>query len=493
MKSLNIKALFVLLGILVMQACTEGFEEINTNPNQPTVDKANPDLILPKIISEVGNELTAGIAWGFGNVVSQAVATNNFTSVDIYAWGTYGGTWNSMYRNARDAQNLIIIAEERGNDNLKAVALVMKSYIFSFLTDMWGDVPYSQALNGKGVNGDPVFEPVYDSQADIYKGILADYELANSLFGGTGSVGGDIMFGGDVTKWRKLCNALRIRTIMRLENKWGELGLNASSLQQIVDNQPLMESNADNGVLGYLPTSPNQWPRQTGRVGGFDEKRMSQRIEGVLRSTNDPRLFVMFRPVDNQDSLGVYRGIPNGLSEDNAINFNGGPKNQSRLGLRYRDTDDPSNVDVDMTYMQYNELMFILAEAAVKGYISGDAEAYYLNGLHATLDYFKVAPEASFFAQPAIDLKSAGTTEGQLEIIGTQKWLGLFMVGAEAWFDFRRTGLPRLTPGENAIFNEVPVRIQYPSDEQVLNAANYDAVISRQGPDEILTKPWLLQ
>ena len=117
-----------------MQACTAGFEELNTNPNQPTVDKANPDLILPKVISEVGNELTAGIAWGFGNVVSQAVATNNFTSVDIYAWGTYSGTWNSMYRNARDAQNLIIIAEERGNDNLKAVALVLKSYIFSFFS-----------------------------------------------------------------------------------------------------------------------------------------------------------------------------------------------------------------------------------------------------------------------------------------------------------------------------------------------------------------------
>ena len=493
MKIFNIKVLLAVSAFILMQACTDNFDEINTNPNQPTVDKANPDLILPKVISEVGNELTAGIAWGFGNVVSQSVATNNFTSVDIYAWGTYSGTWNSLYRNARDAQNLIIIAEERGNNNLKAAALVLKSYIFTFLTDMWGDVPYSQALNGKGVNGEPIFEPAYDQQADIYAGILADYEMANALFGTGGSIGGDIMFGGNVNSWKKLCNSLRVRTIMRLENKWSEVGLDAGSLQKIVDNELLMESNADNGVLGYLATSPNQWPRQTGRVGGFDEKRMSQRIEKVLKDNNDPRLFVMFRPVDNQDSLGVYRGIPNGLSEDNAINFNGGPKNQSRLGLRYRDTDNPSNVDVDMTYMQYNELMFILAEAAEKGYISGDAEAYYENGLNATLEYFKVTPEESFFNQPSIDLGAAGTTQERLEIIGTQKWLGLFMVGAEAWFDFRRTGIPALTPGDNALFNEVPVRIQYPGDEQVLNTSNYDAVIGRQGADEIFTRPWLLK
>lgn len=492
MKFLNIKMLSVLVAIFLMQACTDNFEDINTNPNQPTVDKANPDLILPKVISEVGNEMTAGIAWGFGNVVSQLVATNNFTSVDIYAWGTYSGTWNLLYRNARDAQNLIIIAEERGNNNLKAAALVLKSFIFSTLTEMYGDIPYSQAINGKGINGDPVFEPTYDAQADVYRGILADYEEANSLFGTSGSIGGDIMFGGDVNKWRKLCNSLRIRTIMRLEKKWSELGLSGSSLQSIVDGQPIMESNADNGVLGYLATSPNQWPRQTGRVGGFDEKRMSQRIENVLKSTNDPRLEILFRPVDNQDSLGLYRGIPNGLSEDNAINFNGGPKNQSRLGKRFRDTDEPANVDVDMTFMQYNELQFILAEAAVKGYISGDANAYYLNGVNATMEYYGTSASEEFLAQPAIAMANTSETE-KLERIATQKWLGLFMVGAEGWFDFRRTGLPALTPGENALFNEVPVRIQYPSNEQVLNATNYSAVVSSQGDDEIFTRPWLLK
>lgn len=482
-----------MFGLLLMQACTEGFEELNTNPNQPTVDKANPDLILPKVIYEVGDEVTDGLGWGFGNIVSQSVATNNFTGVDIYNWGTYSGTWNLFYRNARDAQNLVIIAEERGNNNLKAVALVLKAYIFTYLTEMWGEIPYAQALNGKGINGDAAFEPVYDQQQDIYTGILADYAEANSLFGKGGPLGGDILFSGDVNKWQKLCNSLRIRTIMRLEKRWSEMGLSGADIQQILDSQPLMESNVDNAALPYLATSPNQWPLQTSRVGSFDEKRMSQRMEAVLKGTNDPRLTVLFRPIDNQDSLGVYRGVPNGLSEDNAINFNGGPKNQSRLGNRFRDTDDPSNVKVDMTYMQYNELLFILAEAAEKGYISGDAETFYLDGLNATMEYLEVAPTADYFSGEGVDYKAATTSEARLELIGTQKWLGFFMVGLEAWFDFRRTGIPALTPGADALFDEVPVRVQYPDNEKVLNEANYETTVGRQGADEIFTKTWLVK
>jgi hypothetical protein len=491
LQSIKVMAAFALLFLVF--ACDQDFAEINTNPNQPTVDKANPDLILPKIISEVGDEMTSDLAWGFGNIVSQLVATNNFTGVDIYNWGTQSGTWNLLYRNARDAQNLEIIAEERGNNNLKAVALVLKSYIFSNLTELWGDIPYTQALAGKGINGDPIFEPGYDAQKDIYAGILADYAEADKLFGTSGSLGGDIMFAGDINKWKKLTNSLRVRTLMRLEKKWGEMGLSANDLQQLVSEGNLMESNADNAILPYLATSPNQWPLQTSRVGSFDEKRMSQRVENVLKSTNDPRLGILFRTVDNQDTPGVYAGVANGLSEDNAINFNGGPKNQSRLGKRFRDTDEPANVKVDMTFMQYNELMFLLAEAAEKGYINGDAATYYLAGINATMDYYGATPTADYFAQTGVDYKSAATQTERLELIGTQKWLGLFMVGLEAWFDFRRTGIPALTPGSDALFQEVPVRVQYPDDEKVLNGSNYDAAVSRQGADEILTPTWLLK
>ena len=491
MRLFNIKFLFCLLAIVAFQACTEDFEDINTNPNEPTADKANPSLILPKILYEVGDEVTSDLSWGFGNIVAQLVATNNFTSVDLYDWGSRSGSWDLFYRNARDAQNLFNLGETRGNDNLKAVALVLKSYIFTQLTEMYGEIPYSQALSGKAE--EPVLEPSYDTQADIYKGILADYATANDLFGTTGTITGDILFGGSVEKWQKLCNSLRLRTIMRLENKWSEMGMSANDLRAIYENELIMESNDDNGTLPYLATSPNQWPLQTSRVGSFDEKRMSQRVETTLKDINDPRLSILFRPIDNQDSTGVFRGIPNGLSEDNAINFNGGPTNQSRLGNRFRDTDIPANVNVDMTFMQYNEVMFILAEAAEKGYINGNAEQFYRNGIEATMEYYGAIADAAYFNQNGVNYKAATDQAQRLNLIGTQKWLGLIMVGMEAWFDYRRTGIPNLEPGPDARFNEVPFRLEYPGDEQTLNEANYNTAVNRQGEDEITTRPWLLQ
>lgn len=475
----------IIVAMAMFFAGCQDLEELNVNPNSPTVEKANPSLLLPKILYEVGNEITNGLAWGLGMQVSQAASSNNFTGSDIYSWGTYGGTWNLFYRNARDCQNLYVIGEERNNDNLKAISLVIKSYIFTTATEMWGDIPYSEALSGKT---DGNFQPTYDSQKSIYEGILRDYDLALTLFNDLNSVDGDIMFDGDVNKWRKLTNSLKIRTIMRLENKWSEMGLSAADLQSIVSTGMIMESNDDNGKVDYLANAPNQWPKYAGRVGGFDEKRMSKRSELRLKSMNDPRMMILFRQVDNPDSAGVFRGVANGLSEDNAQKYNGGAKNQSRLGLRFREIPDA----VDMMFMHYSELQFLLAEAAEKGYISGTAETYYNNGVQANFDYLGAVMDGSYMTQEGVDY-NLNSNESKLELIAKQKWISLFMCGLESWFDWRRTGLPYMKPGQDALFDQVPVRIQYPDDEKVLNKSNYDAVISSQGPDEIITDFWLLK
>lgn len=485
MRFFQVKFLLVVLLALGLTAC-EDLATFNENPNAPTIDQASPNLILPKILYEVGNEMTADLAWGFSNVVTQMAATNNFTSVDIYAWGTYSGTWDLMYRNARDAQNLMILGENLSNDNYVAIGMTLKAYMFSVLTDMYGDIPYSEALKGKS---DGNFTPVYDEQKAIYTDLLDQLEQAANMYDGTQSIDGDIMFGGDIAKWAKFTNSLRFRMIMRLENKWSEMGLSGTDLQAIVDKGIWMESNADNAMLPYLSVGANRWPLHTSRIGSFEEKRMSQTIETVLKSTNDPRLEVLFRPVANPDSTGLYRGIPNGLSEDNAINYNGGPKNQSTLGTRFREEPDA----VDMVFMHYSEFAFLLAEAAEKGYISGDAEAFYLEGIAANMEYYGISPDPSFYSGTGVDMSGAANSDERLAMIGTQKWLSLFMVGMEPYFDIRRTNLPALTPGQDALFNEIPVRIQYPGSEQALNIDNYDAVIARQGADEITTDMWLLQ
>jgi hypothetical protein len=132
--------------------------------------------------------------------------------------------------------------------------------------------------------------------------------------------------------------------------------------------------------------------------------------------------------------------------------------------------------------------MFIVAEAVEKGYITGNTADFYNAGVEGNMNYLGIEDASGYLANPDVAL----TTE-PLKRIGVQKWLSLFMVGNEAWFDYRRTGQPALTPGPNAILTELPVRIQYPGSEQVLNESNYNAAVASQGVDEIFTKMWLLQ
>lgn len=480
MKYIYIKAILMIGLFLSISSCTDDFEEINSNPNFPLVSEANPGLILPKILFEVGNEMTADLGWNMGNIVAQLVATNNFTGTDRYLLSTKGDTWNLFYRNMRDANNMIALGQDINSGAFEGAGVVLRSFMLANLTDTWGMVPYTEALDGKN----SVFTPSYDNQADLYSTILNDLASAPAILNQGGLISGDIMYDGDTDKWIRFANSLQIRYIMRLENKWSELGIDgASMIQNIVDSGMIFTSNDDNAGVSYL-SATNRWPLNTARVGSFDEKRMSQTIESVLKGANDPRISILFREVDNIDS-NEFIGVPNGLSEDAASNFNGGANNQSRLGQRFRE--EPAAVE--MIYMHFSELMFILAEAAQKGYISGNAEDYYNSGIVANMNYLGLTDTDSFISQSEISLSSGD----ELTKIATQKWLSLFMVGNEAWYDFRRTGLPALTPGPNALLSELPVRLQYPSDEQVLNESSYNNAIATQGPDEINTKPWLLQ
>jgi hypothetical protein len=144
-----------------------------------------------------------------------------------------------------------------------------------------------------------------------------------------------------------------------------------------------------------------------------------------------------------------------------------------------------------MTFIHYPEVLFILAEAAEKGYIDGSAEEYYLDGIRNTMAYYGAEATPAYYEQEGVAYTD--DRETNLRLIARQKWLSLFLVGLEAWFDYRRTGLPALTPGPNATLDRLPLRIQYPDDEQVLNPDNYAAAVQAQGPDMIDTPIWLLR
>ncbi len=465
---------------IALTGCTDDFEEINTNPNRP--EEVSADLLLSKVLSLAANE-NALEGWNRGNIVAQHTAKINFTDFDRYLWENNTGYWNDLYGNLRDIKNILAIARSEDNPNAsyEAVALVMQAWTYAELTSLWGDIPYTEAIQGRAE--EPILQPQYTPQAEVFAGILDDLRTANDLLQPGGpAVSGDLIFQGNLSQWKKFANSLRVRLLMRISGKQDV----SAELQEIVTTQPLMESNDDNALMEYLSSQPNTWPVHTYRVGSFDEYRLSLTSEGILRGLDDPRMLRWFRPTDR--TIGtenpVYAGMPNGLSENNASTFNGGAQNVSRCSrILY---EEPNSVSAVL--MQYAELQFLLAEAAQRGFISGDAQTYYEEGIMNSFAYWEVPVPGGYLSQLGVAF------DNTVETIINQKWIALFLNGYEAYYDFRRTGFPTvIIPGPDNVNNDqVPVRYLYPDEQQTLNTENYQAVLARQGEDDINTEMWLL-
>lgn len=478
--------LFGIMALLVsVSSCDKNFEAINENPY--AILNVTPDLLLPTVIRGSVNRVMDD-GWSIGNIVIQQTAKIQFVNEDRYIWGDRSGLWSSLYGVLRDVNNLYTLSDASGFNNYKGVALVMKSWIFSVLTDAYGDVPYSEAIRGKS---DGILTPVYDPQEQIYAGILADLTTANELLGSTEeAINGDVLFGGNVQAWRKLANSLRLRYLMRISGRTDV----STAMRSIVDHPsqyPIFENNADNATLEYLAEAPNQFPLHTTRVGSFDEFRLSKNLADKLLAFQDPRISVFARhtAASAGTSNPIYVGIPNGLSDVDAFNYNGGVQNVSRLGsLYFEDAITVRGRRVARGYiMAYPELQFILAEAAQKGLITGAAAAYYREGVTAAFAYVDTPMPTDYLSRGGV----AFQPDSALELIGTQKWIGLFFTGLEAWFDWRRTGYPEVIAGPSNQNNDrVPVRYAYPLSEQSRNAANREAAVSRQGSDDINTNVW---
>jgi hypothetical protein len=321
----HIKYILCLVAILVATSCDRDFEVINNNPNVPT--QVSPDLLLAGVLRNTIND-QVNEAWGIGNIVVQHTAKIQFVNEDRYLWGERNGVWNSVYGNMRNVQNIIDLATAGGQNNYLGIALIWKSWLFSLATDAYGDIPYTDATKAKSSGN---YAPKYDTQEAVYNGILADLTRANDLLGTSPEViSGDILFGGgtaSIARWRKFANSLRLRALMRISGKRNV----GTDLQAILNDRakfPIMETNADNAALTYLASAPNQWPLYGSRVGSFDEFRASKSLVDRLLALNDPRLPVFARPVERPSQAGrvEYVGIPNGLGDTPALNFNGGPQ-----------------------------------------------------------------------------------------------------------------------------------------------------------------------
>jgi len=510
----NIKKLFT--AFLALQlgwfaACTSDFEEINSNPNSP--ETVPSSLLLPTILRTTANQ-HAGQAWGIGNVVMQYTAKIQFTNEDRYNWGPFGDPYGSFFNAQRDIANIIKISEPLGQNNYVGIAKVVRALQYSFMTDAYGELPYSQATLAK----DGINYPEFDTQEAIYEGILKDLREANDLLGSSNeAVRGDILFGGNIVRWKKFANSLRIRVLMRISLRKDP----SAELQQMLANPgqfPIFTGNDDHGVLQHLSDVPNQHNLYTTRSGSFDEYRLSKNMELTLKGLNDSRLFAYAQPT-NASGAGVvgtpndYSGVPNGLSDEEALQYSpsgdpakGGSNFLSRVGFLWACsacTPRANPTGYQTILMNFSELQFLLAEARERNYIStGSAEEYYLNGINASFDYYEERyrlvnlPQIAdrlmvgneYFSQPSVAY--TGTQAEKLAKIGTQKWIALYFSGLENWYDWRRTGIPTIVPGPAAFEPNVPRRFMYPSSVQALNEENYNAALSRQGEDRITTRVW---
>lgn len=461
----------------LVTSCTQDFASINTNPNAS--EKVEPQFLLTNILVETADANTYEQGFRLSNFICQFSADIEFERIDRYEMGSNAGYWNLLYGLLSDIRSMQ--EAPAANEAYIAVGDILKSYIFSQLTDMWGDVPYRDAVKAK----DGITAPAYDRQEDIYTatdGILATLKnAAEVLSQSKETIAGDVLFHGNLDQWVKFANSLRVRYIMRISRRLTDF----SELQALADSGPLMESNADNAVIPYLATAPNQFPLSQSALGIYNGHRMSSTIGNTLLEWNDPRIAILFKPTTKSIAEGNprYKGLRNGQTRETIAAEGIDLNDISLFGAIWRDVPD----GVDAQYMQFAELQFALAEAVERGYISGDAKAYYENGIKAHFAYLGAVLPADYLSQDNIALNG----ENHLGKILTQKWVSLISNGHEAWFNVRRTGIPKLIPGpDNMNDDRFPVRYLYPEGEQATNTEHYQEAVRAMGGDNINAKGW---
>ncbi len=443
---------------------------INQNPNGPTA--VPPPSLLSNVIQATVNGVDGVNSLNIraAGLWVQYYAEIQYRDEDKYLIraGTDGG-WGFYSGAVEDAQRMINGGVAAGAPNWEAVGRIMKSYLYSVMTDAMGGIPYSEALKG-----DSLLTPKYDTQQAIYTALFADLTKASQQIdlsgippAGVGFPKGDIMYGGDLTKWRKFANSLRLRLAMHLASV-DPATAQSEALSAFAAG--VFQSNADNAELLYLAGAPNQNPIYDDALGR-DDYGMSKTFVDSLLSWKDPRLPVFAQL--NKDTIKAnitYEGMPNGLNDG------GGPAlfYISRYGAYWRET---PNAPLEL--LTYSEVLFLEAEAAQRGWIGGSADSLYTAAIRASMQQYGVSDSAAN-AYLSDTVRVRYNPANGLTQIAYQKWVSLFMQGMEGWTEVRRTGVPRLVPGPNAILSTIPERLPYASNEQVLNKANVDAAVAAQ-------------
>jgi len=456
MKNLIFKKAILILVVflLAFTGCEENFDEINTDPNAFT-EVPTHFYLAGSILSVVNAENNYYDGYLYPSLWIQHTTLGSWNQPGSYFYEKgRSGLWNGLYRGPlTDLDMMITLAESEGNPSLQAVGMILHAYSFALLANAFGDLPYSESFRvDEGIN-----QPVYDNQSEIYDAILENLRQANDMLAGVSSIDADadydILYAGDALKWRKFANSMRFRLLIQLSN----IREVSSELSAI---SPMFESSSDNANYQYSgSTIGNVYPPSSavGPDGTDPGHRMAAPLIDRMNSTNDPRRSVY--AVANEDSEYVGANPDeifesgNNFSPINAANF---------------------TKDATVVFMSYSELLFLKAEAAQRGLVTGD-EVGLLN-LAITEQMDGLGISESDISTYVSGITSNGTS---LEEIYTEKWVSMFGRAMQAWVDYRRTGVPSLSPNPFGIVNVIPRRFTYPESEQANNNANMNAAAQR--------------
>lgn len=503
------KITYLFLGLIslgVTSSCSN-FETLNTNPDKSTV--VSPDMIVTEILKSNKfwnpnpTDFATGNLWCKHTALAE---TNPHPSQYYFSNHPYG---SFSYKKWTDLDFLVKFATGTPEESpCKGFSLLIRAIdAFSMTLDM-GDIPYSEA--GKANQG--ILKPKYDKQEDVFKYILNDLKEAESYFAEGGKLGGDFMYNGDVTKWRKLCNAYQLKVLQTMSKKI--TAEQKKRFADIVADGNLMKDNSDNYQLVYSNNPNSTHPY----YNGFDKQEfnlVTNLVVDYLKSHKDRRLFYFAEPAGAK--------IAGGLTEQNyeayvganpsldalTLKINNDAKMYSRINIRYtkRRDGDP------MLRFTYAEQCFILAEAAEEGWITGDSKKYYEDGVKAMLLYYMNLPSAQdeihgmAITQSYIDNYFTGDAsyptikDERLKEIWMQRWLIDFFQGNGGnYAQVLRTGYPifpndpatNMNPDDKTVY---PKRWKYPTDEFTTNEENYLKAVKEQygGYDGINLSPWYLK
>ena len=506
--------LYAALAAVAVTACTGDFEEYNTNPNKLTQGSITPISMLEPLLYSATNSFDDYML-AIANEISQVtVAKSTPRREHCYNLSNqnFQQIWNLCYKWAKNADHMYELAVDQNQPNFQAIGLTLKVYYMSICTDMFGSVAYTEGLRGD----EGILKPHIDSQKEVYEAMMADLETANSLYDPSQEMDDptkDAIYAGDISKWKKFTNTLHLRLLMRVSGRNDAFTPTVGErIRTIIDDPttyPVFTSNADNATVKFSGTAiyyrnyfnTTTFPNDTSLSG---DHHVSSQFLGMIYNAEtgfaDPRMYVWIKPRYVNNEIREMVGALSGCT----IEFNSNSiRSDKEPYLHYetlvRDTNPNHMLDFD-------ELLFIKAEAAMKGWISGEAKEYYEAAITASCEKwneygqyaaYPMLNESGTLTLSTVSIGSKeisaflasdeGKWDGTEQRLAEQKWLALFwVVGFQMYHEMRRTGYPECMTGEGSIDlgytdGKFIARYAYPQIAVANNRANYEAAFAEQG------------